>query len=265
LGDCSDSVSKVSAVGLGMAHQVGVAKRMFRCLADAGIDIQMITTSEIKISVLVDRSQALQALRVVHDEFGLTKRPEAAADNPFEPLKSNRQAFSPAEVISRLRGIDMEALTIHGVSLDNSQSRLTLPRLPNRAGVAAQVFESLAREGIFVDMILQSYFNSDFSDLSFTVPREQYQLAHQISCQLATELGLPEIKGKELIAKLAVSGIGLRSHTGMAIGMFEALMHASIPVEMLNTSEVRVNIIVDGTQGEAALHCLQERFQQELS
>ncbi|MFO0263046.1 MAG: aspartate kinase, partial [Planctomycetota bacterium] len=113
LGDCSDSVSKVSVVGLGMAHQVGVAKRMFRCLANAGIDIQMITTSEIKISVLVDRSQALQALRSVHEEFSLDKRPETAITNPFEHLKANRQVSSPAEVISRLRGIDMEAITIH--------------------------------------------------------------------------------------------------------------------------------------------------------
>ncbi|MFN9342318.1 MAG: aspartate kinase [Planctomycetota bacterium] len=265
LGDCSDSVSKVSVVGLGMAHQVGVAKRMFRCLANAGIDIQMITTSEIKISVLVDRSQALQALRSVHEEFSLDKRPETAITNPFEHLKANRQVSSPAEVISRLRGIDMEAITIHGVTLDDTQSRLTLPRLPNRAGVAAKVFESLAEQGVFVDMILQSWFNADSSDLSFTVPRSQYPLAREIAEKLADELGLLAIKGKELIAKLAVSGIGFSSHTGMAIGMFEALMQAQIPIEMLNTSEVRVNLIVDGSLGRAALNCLQQRFRSELS
>lgn len=265
LGECSDSVSKVSAVGLGMAHQVGVAKRMFRCLANAGVDIQMITTSEIKISVLVDRSQALQALRVVHEEFQLDKRPETAVTNPFERLKTNPQASSPAEVISRLRGIDMEALTIHDVTLDSAQSRITLPRLPNRAGVAARVFESLADRGIFVDMILQSYFSQEHSDLSFTVPRGQYQQAYAVAQELGRELGLPEIKAKELIAKLSVSGIGLRSHTGMAIGMFEALMHAQIPVEMLNTSEVRVNVIVDDARGEEARKCLTGRFRGELS
>jgi aspartate kinase len=238
---------------------------MFRCLANAGIDIQMITTSEIKISVLVDRSQALQALRSVHEEFALDKRPETAITNPFEHLKASRQLSSPAEVISRLRGIDMEAITIHGVTLDDTQSRLTLPHLPNRAGVAARVFESLADRGIFVDMILQSWFNAEASDLSFTVPRRQYGLAREVAEQLAVELGLPSVKGKELIAKLAVSGIGLRSHTGMAIAMFEALMQAEIPVEMLNTSEVRVNLIVDGSWGAAALKCLQQKFRSELS
>ena len=70
-----DNVSKVSVVGLGMATQTGVADRMFRALADAGINIQMITTSEIKISVLVARDQALDALRAVHDEFELDKPP----------------------------------------------------------------------------------------------------------------------------------------------------------------------------------------------
>jgi len=82
---------------------------------------------------------------------------------------------------------------------------------------------------------------------------------------LGRGLGLPEIKAKELFAKLSVSGIGLRSHTGMAIGMFEALMHAQIPVEMLNTSEVRVNVIVDDARGEEARKCLTGRFRGELS
>ena len=159
----------------------------------------------------------------------------------------------------------MEALTIHDVKLDSAQSRITLPRLPNRAGVAARVFESLAERGIFVDMILQSYFNAEFSDLSFSVPRSQFQQAHAVAKELAQELGLPEVKAKELIAKLTVSGIGLRSHTGMAIGMFDALMQAQIPVEMLNTSEVRVNVIVDGARGEEALKCLAGRFRGELS
>jgi aspartate kinase len=114
-------------------------------------------------------------------------------------------------------------------------------------------------------MILQSYFNAEFSDLSFTVPRSQFQQAHAVAKELAQELGLPEVKAKELIAKLTVSGIGLRSHTGMAIGMFDALMQAQIPVEMLNTSEVRVNVIVDGARGEEALKCLTGKFRGELS
>ena len=74
--DCDDEVSKISIVGLGMATQPGVAERMFRALAEKGINIQMITTSEIKISVLVAREHAQEALRTVHAEFNLGKEPD---------------------------------------------------------------------------------------------------------------------------------------------------------------------------------------------
>ena len=74
-----DDVAKISVVGLGMARQTGVAQRMFRALAEAGVNIEMITTSEIKISVLVARDQALAALRAVHAAFGLDKRNRPAA------------------------------------------------------------------------------------------------------------------------------------------------------------------------------------------
>lgn len=265
LGDCSDNVSKVSAVGLGMAHQVGVANRMFRCLAAADIDMQMITTSEIKISVLVDRQVSLKALRAVHDEFGLCQTPAQAVSNPFEHLKTTRQSAPAVDVISRLQGVDMEALTIHGVTLDDTQSRITFSHLPNRAGVAADVFDCLAAGGIFVDMILQSYFNAEWADLSFTIPRQQFDAAIEIANQVAAKLQLPQVKSKQRIAKLSVSGIGLRSHTGMAISMFEALSRNAINVDMINTSEVRVNAIVDSGQGELALHCLQRQFQSAIT
>ena len=81
------SVSKVSIVGLGMATQTGVADRMFRALADEGINIEAITTSEIKISVLVKREQALAALRAVHSEFEL----DQAAERPRDVRRSSRQ------------------------------------------------------------------------------------------------------------------------------------------------------------------------------
>ena len=71
MGKTDPDVSKVSVVGMGMATQVGVANRMFRALANANVSMQMITTSEIKISALVRRDQALSALRTVHTEFGL--------------------------------------------------------------------------------------------------------------------------------------------------------------------------------------------------
>ncbi len=272
MGDCSDEVAKVSVVGLGMAEQTGVANRMFRALANAGINIQMITTSEIKISVLVDRSNALKALRAVHEEFQLERMPDNAIRDPLEHLQPSDESaaasISALEVIRRLQGIgeglDMEGLTIHDVSLDETQSRITILRTPNQPGMAARIFDAMAANDIFVDMIVQSYVDPDFADLSLTVPRHTFDRAMQTAETLAVELGSPRVKSKREIAKLSVSGIGLRSHTAAAIGLFQTLAENQINLEMINTSEVRVNAIVDSKLGALSVDKLKEKFRRAM-
>ena len=258
LHDPDEQVSKVSIVGMGMAHQVGVACRMFRVLADAGINIQMITTSEIKISVLVSRQQALAALRIVHNEFKLDQRITAAADFEFDPAR--RSTVDAVEVIDRLQRVGMESLMIDKILLDDSQSRITLTRVPNQPGIAATLFERVAQQNIFVDMIVQSYAYDQYADISFSVPREQCDLATDVAQQIKQQFSCEEIHSQKEIAKLVVAGIGLRSHTGVALGTFEALSSAAINVEMINTSEVRVNVVVDGNQGTAGLNHLNQYF-----
>src|SRR5688572_22645410 len=144
-----DNVAKLSVVGLGMATQTGVAERMFRSLADAGVNIQMITTSEIKISVLVARDQGQAALRIVHQTFGLEKEPSRLTPSGEHKPK----AASPADVVARLQR--MEDLTIDDIALDETQARITLSHVPDQPGVAAKTFERVAEGGVFVDMIVQ--------------------------------------------------------------------------------------------------------------
>src|SRR3954465_15242320 len=129
-----DSVAKISVVGLGMAKQTGVAEKMFRALADAGINIQMITTSEIKISVLVSRDRAQEALRIVHRVFELDRNPQSGSLAPrvtgAAAEGSGGNGSSPAEipaaVVDRLQSMNMEDLTIDDVSLDTTQARVTI-------------------------------------------------------------------------------------------------------------------------------------------
>ena len=257
-----ENVSKVSVVGIGMAHQVGVANRMFRTLANADINMQIITTSEIKISALVDRTSALEALRTVHSEYSLDKI-ETGHDSP--PISADsRTIVNPAEVIARLQGEGMEGLTIDDIALDDSQSRITVNKIPNKPGVAAGMFEKIAAAGVFVDMIVQSYSSEHVADITYSVPREQFDKARKVAEEVCAEFGCEGVDFKHSIAKLSVSGIGLRSHTGVAIGMFRALAEASINVELINTSEVRVNVVVDGNEGKRGLACLQHEFQEAL-
>jgi len=250
-----ENVSKVSVVGLGMAEQTGVAEKMFRALADASVNIQMITTSEIKISVLVSREQALTALRAVHSVFQLEQPPKAAVEGK---VRTQRPVGDTGSVVARLQG--MEDLTITDASLDSTQASVTISGVPDTPGVAAQVFERIAASGIFVDMIIQSFGRKGHANLSFTVPRNSLAKAVDTAKSLASQFGCGPVTHAPEVAKLSVSGIGMRSHTSVAIRMFKALSDAGINIEMSSTSEVRVNVIVRGDKGQAGLEALQKVF-----
>jgi aspartate kinase len=258
-----DNVAKVSVVGLGMARQTGVADKMFRALADAGVNILMITTSEIKISVLVERIDAQKALRAVHQAFQLDKQPspKSSTEPTAKPKTAGKKDADAAAVVDRLRGIDMEELFIDDVTLDTSQARVTISGVPDTPGVAAHVFEEVAAAGIFVDMIVQNYDGQEgIAALSFTVPQAKLAESVQVAQRLAEEFKCQGVTSSPKVAKLSVSGVGLRSHTGVAIRMFRAMAEAGVNIDMVNTSEVRVNVVVDGGQGETALKQLQAAF-----
>jgi aspartate kinase len=256
-----ENVAKVSVVGLGMAKQSGVAEKMFAALAAEKVNIQMITTSEIKISVLVERDVAQTALRAVHGAFDLAHPSPAGVT----PLTSAHAKANPADVASRLRGANMEELFIDDISLDETQGRVTISGLPDQPGIAAQVFRDVAAGGVFVDMIVQSHgSHADRASLSFTVPRGQVEKATEVARRLVKQLGCKDVSNCPHIAKLSVSGVGLRSHTGVAARMFRALADAGVNVDMVSTSEVRVNVVVDGRDGDKALGSLRAAFADAL-
>jgi aspartate kinase len=256
-----ENCAKVSVVGLGMAKQTGVAQKMFRSLADAGVNLQMITTSEIKISVLVSRDQGQLALRTVHQAFELQKPPTTLAE-----VKPHQAHGDAAAVVAQLQGVEaaddegMEDLTIDDVQLDDTQARVTINGVPDVPGVAAQVFERIAADGVFVDMIVQSFGRDGKANLSLTVPRADLGKALKTADALSKQFHCGPVSSAPQVAKLSVSGIGMRSHTGVAIRMFRALAEAHINVEMINTSEVRVNVVVDGSAGKRGLTALQQAF-----
>ncbi len=247
-------VSKVSVVGLGMAQQTGVADHMFRTLAAAGINIQMITTSEIKISVLVERERAEESLRLVHDAFSLQTAP---ADAKTKDIGAANES-DIGEVASDLVG--MEGLRVDDVLLDESQGRITISQIPDRPGVAAHVFENIAKENIFVDMIVQSDGSDGQASLSFTIPRNQLDAAFAVAESLANDMDGAIATSSLEVAKLSIAGIGMRSHTGVAIRSFRSLAEKGINVEMVNTSEVRINLVIDGKSAQQGIEVLSTAF-----
>ena len=251
-----DNVSKVSVVGLGMKTQPGVARKMFRALAEKGINILMITTSEIKISVLVDRESGVEALRTVHAAFELDKEPTAAAEPSTAAAAGNGK--NAAEMVARMQG--MEDLIFEDVTLDESQSRITLRGIPDKPGTAAGIFEEIAAGGAVVDMIVQSVGREGRASVSFTVPKQDFQACSKTAAALSKKLGIAEPTSAPNVAKLTISGTGMRSHTGLARRLFQYLAGAGINVEMINTSEVRLSVVVDGAQGQKAVELLKKEF-----
>ena len=250
-------VAKVSVVGLGMRTHTGVATQMFEALAAAGINIQMITTSEIKISVLVDRAAGAPALRAVHKAFELDRH---AADLPgdFAPrLAPPRPA--PATAAAGENGgppPGMEDLVVSGVELDDQQAAVTLFNVPDQPGYAARVFRTIADAGILVDMIVQNVSTAGTTHLSFTVPRAD---AHKAAAA-AKAIGPGDVSVEPAVAKLAVLGVGMRTHTGVATRMFGALADRGINIALINTSEVRINVATDVARGREGLDCLRATF-----
>jgi aspartate kinase len=247
-------VAKVSVVGVGMAEAEGVAGRMFSALSREKINVHMITTSEIKISALVDRKDATAAVAAAHRAFALHESDAAPphADGPAALPRS-----SPLDVVRRLEG--MEDLAIEDCLLDSSQALVTFTDLPDTPGVAAEVFEEVGRAGLNVDMIVQSNPRGGRAEISFTVPADSREQATHVAGRIATARGA-RVADVPHVAKLSITGVGIRSHAGVADRLFKPLADAGINIDLVSTSEVRLNVIVAAEHGAASLAVLRRAF-----
>ena len=150
----------------------------------------------------------------------------------------------------------MEDLVISGVELDEGQARVTVFNVPDQPGYAARVFRRIAEAGVFVDMIVQNVAIEGDSLLSFTVPRDRAERA----AKAAQAAGAVEVSVEPALAKLSVVGVGMRTHTGAATRMFAALAERGININLINTSEVRINVGTDIARGREGLECLKRAF-----
>jgi aspartate kinase len=253
-------VSKVSIVGVGMRTTTGVAERMFAALAAERINLKMITTADIKISVLVDRADGLRALRAVHQAFNLAApRPGAGQPPPSPAMPPAQPGRDLAALKQRLS--NMEGILVTDVTLTADQGRITIAGLPDEPGNCSSVFQAVASGGIVVDMIVQN-LTAGRPELSFSVPLADLARAQELTRGVARSLDpSAEVVADAAIAQVNVHGVGMRTHTGVARRMFGALADRGINIAMINTSEVRLSVVVDRDRGEEARGCLREAFQ----
>jgi aspartate kinase len=257
------NLSKVSVVGHGMQTHTGVAAQMFRLLADNSVNIHIVTTSEIKISVLIDHELCDVAVNAVHEGFQLAQEIEQTP-HVGVPSEAGRKATRKdtteleADIVSRLSG--MEEIVVSDVYSDTDQARVTITQLNDNPGVAADVFSAVADAGVLVDMIIQNVALDGKANISFTVPPGD--VATTIDALKAPLLTHAEsqVSCDECIGKISVVGIGLRSHTDVGARMFHALGNSGINVQMVNTSEIKVSIVVAVDQTVTALKALRTSF-----
>ncbi len=271
-----EEMSKVSVVGTGMRTHTGVAEKMFAALAAAQINMPMITTGDIKISVLVEKGDGVRALRAVHQAFGLDQPRRGAArsagpggsgvfhrplpamvENSDSPLTTHQSSLT--NITQHLSS--MEDIVVSDVLLTTDQGRITIFDLPDQAGICSRVFQAVAAAAIIVDMIVHNLTATGRAELSFSVPLADLAKALKVTEGLIHEIdSRTRAVADPDIAKLFVLGVGMRTHTGVARRMFGALAQRGINISMINTSEVRVSVVVDKSRGEEALACLKETF-----
>jgi aspartate kinase len=256
------NLAKVSVVGIGMQTHTGVAGQMFGVLAKAGVNIEAITTSDIKISVLVNRDAAGTALQAVHAGFSLDREqpaPPAVGSAHVEPAAGTVETEDlERDVVSRLA--HMEDIVVSDVQLDRDQAVVTLRKLPDVPGVCSQVFSAIAQAGIMIDVIVQNVGHSGQAVISFTVPRGSLGKCLDIVRRITAQWPDGQVTSDDQIAKLSVFGIGLRTHTGVGEKLFRALADARINVKLISTSEICISVVVAADSGPAAVKCLQSTF-----
>ena len=235
-------IAKVSIAGAGMIGRPRVAAEMFKTLADAGINIQMISTSEVKVSCTIDATDCDRAVAELCKAFDVSN----------SAIGLNASSSKPAAV--------------RAVALDINQARLAIRHLPDRPGVAAKLFGLLAEENISVDTIIQSQrcHNIDgilTRDIAFTVAQMDAEAAKIVLEKAAPEFGWGEVAVDTQIAKVSVVGSGMIAHPGVAAKMFAALSQQQINIQMIATSEIKISCVVDEEQGIRALKAIHTAFE----
>jgi len=172
-----------------------------------------------------------------------------------------RSSFSDKEgtVISK-EVKAMEDIVVSGVAINKDEAKLTICDVPDRPGVAAKIFKEIAKENVNVDMIIQNVSRTGATDVSFTVLGSDLNKAVKVSKDVAKRIGAGDCIVDKDIAKVSIVGIGMKSHSGVAASMFEALAEKGINIEMISTSEIKISCVVDKKRGEEAVRVIHDKF-----
>lgn len=157
---------------------------------------------------------------------------------------------------------EMEKVVVSGITYSKKEARITVTNVPDMPGMAAKLFLPISHAGINVDMIIQGSGSiSGRANISFTVPRLDYEKTVKLAEEVAQEIGAGEVHSNPHIAKISVIGLGMKSHSGVASKMFETLARETINIKMISTSEIKISVVVDEKYTELAVRVLHDAFE----
>ena len=172
-----------------------------------------------------------------------------------------RSSFSPREgtMITKAVG-GMEDIVVSGVTLRKDEAKVTIRDVPDKPGMAAQIFRDLATKDINVDMIVQNVSREGSTDLSFTVVKSELPATLRVTRSVSHRIGAGEVTTDEGVAKVSIVGLGMRSHSGVAARMFEAMAKERINIEMISTSEIKISCLIRAQHAERSVRVLHKIF-----
>lgn len=239
-------MAKISIAGAGMIGRPGIAAQMFKALSAANVNIEMISTSEVKVSCTIAPDDCDRAIQALCEVFEIKDSPVCASN-------SNIAIESP------------NAPPVRGVALDINQAQMAIRHVPDRPGLAAQIFGVLAEKNISVDTIIQSQRcrivnGNPTRDIAFTVAQIDAEMARTALEALALQTGCGEVKVDTDVAKVSIVGSGMVRQPGVAARFFEALAKEQINIKTIATSEIKVSCLVTKEDGVKALEAVHEAF-----
>ena len=238
-----NTIAKVAISGAGIIGRPGIAAKMFQSLSDQGINIQMISTSEVKVSCVIDRAQCDRASQILCQVFDIDS----------------------SSLVTKSQNTNVDNSAVRSVALDRNKARVAILQVPDQPGKAAKIFSALALKNISVDTIIQSQRSQELNgkttrDIAFTVDQEEAQIAKDTLNELVEKIGFRDIAIDNAIAKVSVVGSGMFGTPGIAAKLFKALSLAKINIQMIATSDIKISCVVAENDGIKSLKIIHEEF-----
>ncbi|MBU1042938.1 MAG: aspartate kinase [Candidatus Omnitrophica bacterium] len=258
---------EITTLGRGGSNLTAVAlsKSLGGCMCEMNTDVEGVFTADPRI---VKKAQKLDYLS--YDEMlemaslgsQVLQARSVIFAKKFDVPIHVRSSFSDKKgtIILKEAKPMWEGVVISGVTLDKKEAKMTICDVPDKPGMAAQIFKHLAEAEINVDMIIQNISRTRRTDLSFTVPHSELARTMKIAKQIVKDVKAEKVTCDDDIAKVSIVGVGMKSHPGVAAKMFDVLAKKKINIEMISTSEISISCVIGKKYAESAVKALHTAF-----